>query len=176
MAKVQIWQFWGTPVNCFQLPSNENSGPSFSIRSEFVLGPNSTLVRISYSVRIVASPRDIPLSFIIFSDTWNFLKHRRVPLRNVLVLQDKTISTESRYTPSPLLSIKLFDARNFLKHRRISLRSFSVLCDKNKVDGESSFPLSPSPSAMKLSITGSLLKHRRLSLRNVSALRDPSNL
>ena len=45
--------------------------------------------------------RDFPLLRKKFFDIRNFLKERKVPLRNDLVLWDKTISTESRHT-SPI--------------------------------------------------------------------------
>ena len=70
------------------------------------------------------------LSSLTFFDTRNFLKLRRVPLRNFSALWDKTILTENRDTRPSLLSLTFFDTRNFLKLRKVPLRKFSALWDK----------------------------------------------
>ena len=72
------------------------------------------------------SPSFLSINFFV---TRNFLKRRRVPLRNFSVLWDNKFSIESR--DIPLLGINFFDTRNFLKHRRVPRRNFSALWDKN---------------------------------------------
>ena len=65
-----------------------------------------------------------------FFDTRNFLRYRRVPPRNILVLYDKNFSTENRDT-SPLLGMSfLIPEQIFLLHRRVPVRIFFVLLDK----------------------------------------------
>ena len=73
--------------------------------------------------------------WIGFFDTRFFLKHKRVPLRNFLVLWDKTLSTEN--IKVSLLSVSFFGTRFFLKHRGVSQRKFLVPWDK-KLSTESS--------------------------------------
>ena len=63
----------------------------------------------------------------MFFGTRNFLKHRRVPLRNDSVLRDNKYSIEVRDTP--LLGTHFFVTRNFLKHRSFPLRIVLVLPD-----------------------------------------------
>ena len=71
-----------------------------------------------------------PLLSLTFLDTRNVLKHRRVPLRNLLVLWDKKFLTGSRDNASPILSIRLCHTRSFLKSGRGPPRNFSVMWDK----------------------------------------------
>ena len=72
-----------------------------------------------------------PLLSLTFLDTRNVLKHRRVLLRNLLVLWGKKFMTGSRDDASPILSIWFYLTRNFLKSGRVTLPSFSVRCDNN---------------------------------------------
>ena len=73
-----------------------------------------------------------PLLSLTFVDTRNVLKHRRVPLRNLLVLWDKKFLTVSRDNASPTSSIRFYHTRSFLKLERDPLRNFSVIWDKIK--------------------------------------------
>ena len=63
-------------------------------------------------------------------DIRRLLKHGRVPLRNVALLWDKAILTQSRDI-SPLLIPIFFATRIFLKHRKVSLRNFQHFGMKN---------------------------------------------
>ena len=67
--------------------------------------------------------RDNPPS----SYAWNFLIHKKIPLRNVL-LWDKKLLTKIR--DIRLLRIKFFKNRKFLKHWRFPLRIFMTLWEK----------------------------------------------
>ena len=66
---------------------------------------------------------------ITFFDTRNFLKHRRVPLRNFWTLWDKKLIAVN--SDIPFLCVNFFDTRLFLKHRRVPLRKVLVMWDKN---------------------------------------------
>ena len=79
--------------------------------------------------KTVMLPPSTPLLSIKFFDTRNFPKHRKVVLRNVLILWDRTISTENSDTRPRLLSPAFFDTRYFLKQRKVPFRIFSVLRD-----------------------------------------------
>ena len=63
-----------------------------------------------------------------FFDTWKFLKHRRVPLRIILVLWDQNFMKGNRGIY--LLCIDFFAGPKFLKHWRVALWTISVLWDK----------------------------------------------
>ena len=97
-----------------------------------------------------------------FFETTNFVKHRGVPLRNVWVLGDKTISTENRDTS--LLYIKFFHTRMFLNHRKVPLRKLSLLWAK-QFRWKIVIILLPPPtsplSSIKTFDTWKFLKHRR---------------
>ena len=57
---------------------------------------------------------------LTFFDTGNFLKHRRVPLRNFLALWDKKYSTENFDTSSLSLIHKLFRYQKFSEIQKVS--------------------------------------------------------
>ena len=109
--------------------------------------------------------RDRCLLFLsqTFFETRIFVKHRRVPLWNVYVLWDKTVSTKNRDNSPPIWSIKYFDNRSFLKDRTEHLRKTLVFWDKksstNSGDRRSA-PLIKKKS--KFSISGLFWKNRRL--------------
>ena len=63
---------------------------------------------------LILPPSPSPLSIKFFA-TRNFVKHRRVPLRDFSALWDKTFSMEILDIP-PLLCINFFATENFLKH------------------------------------------------------------
>ena len=71
-----------------------------------------------------------PLLSLTFLDTRIVFKHRRVLLRNLLVLWDKKFLTGSRDNASPILSIRFYHTRSFLKSRRDTSRNFSVMWEK----------------------------------------------
>ena len=106
----------------------------------------------SFEIRIFLKPRRLPpYEIFCFCETKQFRRkivippslisnifryqkyserqHRRVLLRNVSVVWDKTLPMENRDT-LPLLCNKVLDTRIFLKHRRVHLLSFSLLWDK----------------------------------------------
>ena len=96
------------------------------------------------SLRIVSIPWDkkiwgqswCPLIFfsLTFFQEENFLKHRRVPLRNASVLWYK-IFRRRMVIPVPLLCMKYFDMRFSLNYRKVSLRSFRH-CEEKKLPAE----------------------------------------
>ena len=98
----------------------------WSCSSGFEFQPLPTFLTQLLRQKIVIPP---PFSCMKSVDTRIFLKPGRVPLRNVSVMWDQTISTEDRDT-RPLLCIKIFETAIFLKHRRVPLRIFSALWDK----------------------------------------------
>ena len=107
--------------------------------------------------------------FLNVSRYQKFLKHSRVPLRNLSsVVWDKNYSTKNHETPSPLSSIKFFDTNFFLNHITVPSRRFSVLWDgKFSTElGDTRWPL----SSLTYFRTTSLLKHRRVLLRIVLEL------
>ena len=58
----------------------------------------STMFFATVRQQIFYRSRDIPLLGLKFSDSRNFLKHRRFPLRNFSALWYKIFSTENRDT------------------------------------------------------------------------------
>ena len=82
----------------------------------------SSLTKSCYSL-------PLPFLFIKFIDTRSFLKHRRVPLRNVSVPWEK--NRRRIVILLALLCMKNVDIRNFLKHRRAPLQSFLQLWDES---------------------------------------------
>ena len=90
-----------------------------SLRKVLVLWENNSSIH----------SRDIPLLMLMFFDTRNFLKHRRIPLRNDSVLWGKTIWRKIVIL-APFLSLLFFDTRMFVEHRRGPLRIYKALWDK----------------------------------------------
>ena len=69
-----------------------------------------------------------PVLFIKCFHTWLLLNHRRVPVRNVPVLRDKTILTENNVTPLPPFStVYYFDTRKFLQLRNVPPKNVLVV-------------------------------------------------
>ena len=76
---------------------------------------------------------------MIFFDSRNLLKHRRVPLWSFAVLWHKQIPTQN--SDIPLLSLNFFEIRFLPKQRRTSRRSFLVLWDKKNFDRKLWYPI-----------------------------------
>ena len=75
-----------------------------------------------------------PLLSIKFFDTRNFVKHRRVHLRNFRHCETKNIRRKILILPPSPLSINFFDNRNFLQHRKFPV--FGTVRQK-KIDRKS---------------------------------------
>ena len=98
----------------------------------------------------------------------NYLKHRRVPWRTLLVLWNKIVLRRI-VIPLRFLCIQNFDARFFWSEEVFPNEMFQYC--KTKIDGESWFP--PRFLSKKtLFDLKKFLKHNRIPLRNVSVLWD----
>ena len=93
---------------------------------------------------------------MIFFDSRNLLKHRRVPLWSFPVLWHKEVPTQISHIP--LLSLKLFEIRFLPKQRRTSRRSFPVLWDKKFSTENCDIRF----SCLKFFETQFFLKHRKV--------------
>ena len=80
--------------------------------------------------------RDIPLLGIKVFDTQNFLKHRRVPLRNDSVLGDKTVLTENR-DARPSLIPNVFRYEKFSETQKGSSTKFFDTVRQKFLNGKS---------------------------------------
>ena len=71
-----------------------------------------------------------PFFIIKIFDTRNFLKHRRVPPRNVSALRDKNNFDGKSCYALPLLSLSLSQSRSIVTRRKFPLRNVLVLWDQ----------------------------------------------